>query len=69
MLLEWCIMSITLKEFPYFRVLLINLLVYGMASLFITHVPFFIHSCICVSFEVENHHGLLHLVSSHKAII
>ena len=42
---EWS-MSNTPPEFPLLSVLLRNLLVHGMTSLLIVHVPPFIHSCV-----------------------
>ena len=42
---EWSI-STTHSEFPLLSVLCRNLLVNGMTSLLIVHVPHFIHSCI-----------------------
>ena len=42
---EWS-MSTTPREFHILNMLLRNLLVHGMTSLLIVHVPPFIHSCI-----------------------
>ena len=58
---EW-IMSTTPLEFLLLSVLLRNLLVHGMASLLIVHVPQFIHSCITLSFEVQIFSCLFHSV-------
>ena len=57
-----CGMFITPPEFPLLRVLLRNLLVHGMTSLFIVHVTPFIHSWITLSFEAQTQKRLLHSV-------
>ena len=56
---EW-IMSTTPLEFILLSVLLRNLLVHGMTSPLIVHVPPFIHSCITLSLEVQIQNRLLH---------
>ena len=61
---EWS-MSTTPLEFPLLIVLLRNLLVHGMTSLLIVHVPPFIHSCITLSFEVQILNSLFQDTSYH----
>ena len=56
---EWSMSTIP-HEFPLLSVLLINLLVHGMTSLLIVHVPPFIHSYITLSFQVHIQSRLLH---------
>ena len=56
---EWS-MSTTPPIFPLLSVLLRNLLVFGMTSLLIVHVPPINHSCITLSFEVKLQSCLLH---------
>ena len=62
-------MSTTPLEFPLLRVLLRNILVHGISSLLIVHVPPFIHSCITLSFQVQIQNRLLHSDLKTKAII
>ena len=56
---EWS-MSTTPLEFRLLSVLLRNLLVHGMTSLLIVHVPPFIQSCITLSFKFQIQNRLLH---------
>ena len=53
-------MSTTPTKVPLLRVLLRNLLVHGIASILIVHIPPFIHSCITSSFEVQIQNIWLH---------